>query len=44
MEDVGLNMIMSKSYFGHLTRRTDSLETTLITAELKAGGEEDKRG
>ena len=44
MEDVGLNMIMSKSYFGHLIRRTDSLEMTLITGKLKAGGEGDNRG
>ena len=31
-------------YFGHLMRRTDSLEKTLMLGRLKAGGEGDDRG
>ena len=31
-------------YFGHLVRRTDSLEKTLMWERLKAGGEEGSRG
>ena len=31
-------------YFGHLMRRTDSFEKTLIWERLKAGGEWDDRG
>ena len=31
-------------YFGHLIRRTDSLEKTLMRERLKAGGEEGSRG
>jgi len=31
-------------YFGHLMRRTDSLEKTLMLERLKAGGERDARG
>ena len=30
-------------YFGHLMRRTDLLEKTLMLEGLKAGGERDKR-
>ena len=31
-------------YFGHLMRRTDSFEKTLMLGRLKAGGEGDNRG
>ena len=31
-------------YFGHLMRRTDSLEKTLMLERLKAGGKGDNRG
>ena len=31
-------------YFGHLMRRVDSLEKTLILKGLEAGGEGDNRG
>ena len=31
-------------YFGHLMRRTDSFEKTLLMGKLKAGGEGDDRG
>ena len=31
-------------YFGHLMRRTDSLEKTLMKERLKAGKEGDDRG
>ena len=30
--------------FGHLMRRTDSLEKTLMLERLKVGGEGDNRG
>ena len=30
-------------YFGHLMRKTDSLEKTLMLGKLKAGGEVDDR-
>ena len=30
-------------YFGHLMRRTDSFEKTLMLGRLKAGGEGDNR-
>ena len=31
-------------YFGHLMRRADSLEKTLMLERLRAGGEGDDRG
>ena len=31
-------------YFGHLMRRTDSLERTLMLEKIEAGGEGDDRG
>jgi len=31
-------------YVGHLMKRTDSLEKTLMLRRLKAGGERDDRG
>ena len=39
----GLMLKLKLQYFGHLMRRTDSLEKTLILG-LKAGGEGDNRG
>ena len=35
MQDVGLKMIMSKSSFGHLMLRTDSLEKTLMLGKIE---------
>ena len=35
----GLMLNLKLQYFGHLTRRTDSLEKTLMLGRLKAGGE-----
>ena len=35
---------MKLQYFGHLMRRVDSLEKTLMLGGLGAGGEEDNRG
>ena len=35
--------MLKLQYFGHLMRRTDSLEKTLMWERLKAGGEDDKR-
>ena len=35
MQDVGLKMIMSKSSFGHLMLRTDSLEKTPILGKIE---------
>jgi len=31
-------------YFGHLMRRDDSFEKTLMLGKIRAGGEGDKRG
>ena len=31
-------------YFGHLMRRTNSLEETLMLGKIEAGGEVDDRG
>ena len=31
-------------YFGHVLKRADSLEKTLMLGRLKAGGEGDDRG
>ena len=31
-------------YFGHLMRRTDSLEETLMLGQIEGGGEGDDRG
>ena len=39
----GLMLKLKLQYFGHLMRRTDSLEKTLMWERLKAGGEDDKR-
>ena len=35
----GLMLNLKLQYFGHLIRRTDSLEKTLMLGRLKAGGE-----
>ena len=40
----GLMLKLKRQYFGHLMRRTDSLEKTLMQERLKAGGEGDNRG
>ena len=41
----GLMLKLKLQYFGHLTRRVDSLEKTLIGKEgLGAGGKRDDRG
>ena len=39
----GLMLKLKLQFFGHLMRRTDSLEKTLMLARLKAGGEGDDR-
>ena len=40
----GLMLKLKLQYFGHLMRKTDSLENTLMLERLRAGGEEDDRG
>ena len=35
----GLMLKLKLQYFGHLMRRTDSLEKTLMLAKIEAGGE-----
>ena len=40
----GLMLKLKLQYFGHLMRRADSFEKTLIWERLKAGGEGDDRG
>ena len=40
----GLILKLKLQYFGHLMRRTDSLEKTLCWERLRAGGEGDDRG
>ena len=40
----GLMLKLKLQYFGHVMRRADSFEKTLILGRLKAGGEEDDRG
>uniref|UniRef100_A0AC11DJM6 Uncharacterized protein n=2 Tax=Ovis aries TaxID=9940 RepID=A0AC11DJM6_SHEEP len=40
----GLMLRLKVQYFGHLMRRVDSLEKTLILGGLRAGGEGDDRG
>ena len=39
-----LKLELKLQYFGHLMRRADSLEKTLMLERLKAGGEGDDRG
>ena len=38
----GLMLMLKLQYSGHLMRRTDSLEKTLMLERLKAGGEGDE--
>ena len=40
----GLMWKLKLQYFGHLMRRADSLEKTLMLGKMRAGGEEDDRG
>ena len=40
----GLMLKLKLQYFGHLMRRADLLEKTLMLGELGAGGEGDDRG
>ena len=40
----GLMLKLKFQYLGHLMRRADSLEKTLMLGILKAGGEGDDRG
>ena len=40
----GLMLKLKLQYFGHLMRRADSLEKTLMLGKLRAGGEGDDRG
>ena len=40
----GLILKLKLQYFGHLMRRTDSLERTLMLEKIEAGGEGDDRG
>ena len=40
----GLMLTLKLQYFGHLMRRVDSLEKTLILGGIGAGGEGDNRG
>ena len=37
-------LMLKLQYFGHLRRRADSLEKTLMLGKLKAEREEDNRG
>ena len=41
---VGLMLKLKLQYFGHLMRRVDSLEKTLMLGGIGAGGEGDDRG
>ena len=40
----GLMLKLKLQYFGHLMRRADSFEKTLMLGKMKAGGEGDNRG
>ena len=40
----GLMLKLKLQYFGHLTRRVDSLEKTLMLGGIGTGGEGDDRG
>ena len=40
----GLMLELKLQHFGHLMRRTDSLENTVILGRLRAGGEGEGRG
>ena len=40
----GLMLKLKLHYFGHLMRRTDFLEKTLMLGKIEAGGEREDRG
>ena len=40
----GMMLKLKLQYFGHLMRRVDSLETTVMLGGIGAGGEGDDRG
>ena len=40
----GLMLKLKLQYFGHLMRRTDSLEKTLMLGKIEGGGKGDDRG
>ena len=40
----GLMLMLKLQYFGHLMRRTDSLEKTPMLGKTEAGGEGNDRG
>ena len=40
----GLMLKLKLQYFGHLMRRVDSLEKTLMLGGIRGGGEGDDRG
>ena len=40
----GLMLKLKLQYFGHLMRKVDSLEKTLMLGGIRAGGEGDDRG
>ena len=40
----GMVLKLKLQYFGHLMRRVDSLEKTLMLGGIRAGGEGDNRG
>ena len=40
----GLTLKLNLQYFGHIMRRSNSLEKTLMLGKLKARGEDDDRG
>ena len=40
----GVMLKLKFQYFGHLIRRTDSLEKTLMLGKIEVGGEGDDRG
>ena len=41
---IGMMLKLKLQYFGHLMRRVDSLEKTLMLGKLRSGGEGDDRG
>ena len=40
----GMMLKLKLQYFGHLMRRTDSFEKTLMLGKIEAGGKRDDRG
>ena len=41
---LGLMLKLKLQYFGHMMRRADTLEKTLMPGKIEAGGEGDDRG